>query len=141
MPNIGVGASERRRLGPRKVGTVEQYSGIVDDVPVQTVDTPEVAARLLEAREYLGIPAEVVAEHLGIDVTAIEAGDQEISSEQLHQLCVLYRRPVDWVLTGTEPEIRAETLAAVGHLNDQDREVVLNFAKFLTHAGPPSTSH
>ena len=90
-----------------------------------------VAARLLEAREYLGIPAEAVAEHLGIDVSAIEAGDQEASSEQLHQLCALYRRSMYWVLTGTDPELDPETLAALEHLSDQDRKAVLDFAKFL----------
>lgn len=100
-----------------------------------------VGARLRDAREYLGLPQDVVAECVGLpllDLGDLEGGHREASLGELQKLSRLYRRPMDWLLNGTEPEASEETLAVVDGLSSADREEVLKFAKFLTHAGSPN---
>ena len=100
-----------------------------------------IGARLREAREYLGLPQDAVAEALGmplLDLGDLEGGHREATTQEVERLSILYRRPVDWILTGAEPEVSEETLALVEGLSEHDRETVLKFAGFLALAGAPN---
>lgn len=101
--------------------------------------------RLREAREYLGLSQETVAEHLDIpraSVSAMEAAKRKVSSVELARLARLYRRPLNFFLPseGEEAEPEDETFRALfrttRELTDTDRQQVLRFARFLRSAGP-----
>jgi transcriptional regulator with XRE-family HTH domain len=104
-------------------------------------------ARLRQAREYLGLSQEAVAEALGVpraSVSAMESGKRKVSSLELRDLARLYQRPLDWFYdTAAEPIAEDETVAALfratRNLNQDDKEQVLRFAEFLKGAGqaPP----
>ena len=101
----------------------------------------ELAARLREAREYVSLLQEDVAQALGIpraSVSALEAGKRRVSSLELRRLARLYRRPVGWLL-GEDLEIDVSTplFRATSALSDNDKEQVLRFAEFLAGAGRP----
>jgi transcriptional regulator with XRE-family HTH domain len=107
-------------------------------------DHARLGAKLREAREYLGVSQELVAEHLGIpraSVSAIETGKRKVSSLELRDLAKLYRRPVEYFLgAGSEVEEPPdETVVALYRttrsLSDQDRQQLLQFARFLKGAG------
>jgi transcriptional regulator with XRE-family HTH domain len=104
-------------------------------------------ARLRQAREYLGLSQEAVAEALGVpraSVSAMESGRRKVSSLELRNLARLYKRPLDWFYTSeTEPIAEDETVSALfratRNLKQEDKEQVLRFAEFLKGAGqaPP----
>lgn len=104
-------------------------------------------ARLRQAREYLGLSQEAVAETLGVPrqaVSAMESGRRKVSSLELRDLSHLYKRPLEWFyVTPSEPPAEDETVAALFRttrgLNQDDKEQVLRFAEFLKGAGqaPP----
>jgi transcriptional regulator with XRE-family HTH domain len=103
--------------------------------------------RIREAREYLGLSQELVADQLGVpraSVSAMETGKRKVSSIELHHLARLFKRPLSYFFDETE-SIQAqdtgdETLRALFRttraLSDEDRQQVLKFAQFLRHAGP-----
>ena len=99
------------------------------------------AARLREAREYVGLLQEDVARALGIpraSVSALEAGKRRVSSLELRRLARLYRRPVGWLLgEDLEIDVSAPLFRATSALSDNDKEQVLRFAEFLAGAGRP----
>lgn len=100
-------------------------------------------ARLREAREYVGLLQEDVANALAIpraSVSALEAGKRKVTSLELRRLSRLYRRSVAWLL-GEEQELSdAEPLfRAAAALSTEDREQVLRFAEFLAAAGTPAS--
>lgn len=104
--------------------------------------------RLQEARDYLGLSQELVAEHLGIpraSVSAMETGKRKVSSLELKQLSRLYRQSIEYFL-GEEDVIpqgppKDEALNALFRatksLTDADRRQVLRFAQFLQASTPP----
>ena len=104
-------------------------------------------ARLRQAREYLGLSQEAVAEALGVpraSVSAMESGRRKVSSLELRDLAHLYQRPLDWFYgSEAEPIPEDETVSALFHatrdLTAEDKEQVLRFAEFLKGAGqaPP----
>ena len=104
-------------------------------------------ARLRQAREYLGLSQEAVAEALGVpraSVSAMESGRRKVSSLELRDLARLYKRPLDWFYnTDAEPIVEDDTVSALfratKNLTQQDKEQVLRFAEFLKGAGqaPP----
>ena len=108
------------------------------------VEQRELAARLREAREYVGLLQEDVARALGIpraSVSALESGKRRVSSLELRRLARLYRRSVAWLL-GEDHEIdtSAPLFRATAALSDNDKEQVLRFAEFLAGAGQPGAS-
>jgi transcriptional regulator with XRE-family HTH domain len=119
--------------------------------PVHTNEDDEeyvaMGARLRQAREYLGLSQEAVAEALGVpraSVSAMESGRRKVSSLELRNLARLYKRPLDWFYTSeTEPIAEDETVSALfratRNLKQEDKEQVLRFAEFLKGAGqaPP----
>jgi transcriptional regulator with XRE-family HTH domain len=102
-------------------------------------------AKLREAREYLGLSQEFVAEQLSIpraSISAIETGKRKVSSLELRDFARLYKRPVGYFLGGDQEdseEPEDETVVALYRttrsLNQEDRQQVLRFAQFLKGAG------
>jgi transcriptional regulator with XRE-family HTH domain len=100
-------------------------------------------ARLRQAREFLGISQEAVAEVLGVpraSVSAMESGRRKVSSLELRDLSRLYKRPLDWFYdTESDPIPEDETVTALfratKNLNQEDKEQVLRFAEFLRGSG------
>jgi transcriptional regulator with XRE-family HTH domain len=106
----------------------------------QDEDTQALARRLREAREYLGLSQESVAEHLNIpraSISAIEAGKRKVSSIELRDFARLYRTSVEQLL-GEKPEQDAVVGAlyrTARALRQEDQQQVLRFAEFLRNAG------
>ena len=101
-----------------------------------------IAARLREAREYVGLLQEDAATALGIpraSVSALESGKRRVTGIELRRLARLYRKPVGWLLGEEDIELSdAEPLfRATEALSAQDRAQVLRFAQFLAAAGTP----
>lgn len=98
------------------------------------------AERLREAREYLGLSQQFVAEQTGIPrvaISAIENGKRKVEALELEALACLYKYPVTYFLDGAleEPDsIRALAREAKG-LTERDCEEVLRFAQFLRAYG------
>jgi len=118
----------------------EQLMGDAGSVPQET-EHERLAARLREAREYLGLSQEFVAEQLGVPratISAMETVKRRVTSLELKQLARLYRRDYSFFL-GDEPvaeePIGAALFRATQGLSTEDREQVLRFAQFLSHAG------
>ena len=100
-------------------------------------------ARLRQAREFLGLSQEAVADALGVpraSVSAMESGRRKVSSLELRDLARLYKRPLDWFYDlESEPIAEDETVSALfratKNLNQEDKEQVLRFAEFLKGSG------
>ena len=118
----------------------DQVHGDAADVSTKW-DQQQLAARLREAREYIGLLQEDVARALGIpraSVSALESGKRRVSSLELRRLGRLYRRPVGWLLgEDLEIDVSAPLFRATATLSDNDKEQVLRFAEFLAGAGRP----
>lgn len=95
-------------------------------------------AKLREAREYLGLKQEQVAQHMALPRTAvseIENGRRGVSAIELTKLARLYQRPVSW-FTGDEAEATVPADVAflartASALSDNDRQELQRFAEFL----------
>src|SRR5688572_1062135 len=71
------------------------------------LDPAELGRRLREAREYLGLSQEQVADYLGIprpSVSTIEAGKRRISFQEIKRLAELYRRPLSYFSDEPTPQ-------------------------------------
>jgi len=95
--------------------------------------------RLREARKYLGLKQEEVANYLKIPRTAltdIENGQRRVEAIELTRLAKLYRQPVAY-FTG-ESDASANLPIDVAHLarkaaelSQQDRDELSRFAEYL----------
>ena len=101
-------------------------------------------ARLREAREFLGLSQEVVAEALGVpraSVSAMESGRRKVSSLELRDLARLYRRPLEYFYnddpgsSSAEDEAAQALFRATRNLTPDDKQQVLRFAEFLKGSG------
>lgn len=99
------------------------------------------AARLKDAREYLGLSQDDVATALGISrpaVTNIESGNRKVEAVELDQLAKLYGRPVNYFLSGESKEV-LEKVAFYARtfkdLSEKDLDEVARFAEFLRASG------
>lgn len=97
----------------------------------------QVAARLREAREYLGLSQDDVATALHLSrpaVTNIESGTRKVDALELEQLAQLYGRSVQDLL-GTEDASPDSKIAFAARtlkgLSDKDLDEVVRFAEFL----------
>lgn len=118
-----------------------------DDQDV-SVDEERLSQRLREAREYLGLSQEFVAEQLHVpraSVSAIETGKRKVSSLELKRLAQLYKQPISQFLgdDNQAEDTQDETVRALFRttraLSDEDRRQVLRFAQFLRQAGRAPT--
>lgn len=99
----------------------------------------DIAERLRQGREYVGLSQEEVASALGISrpaVTNIELGQRKVEATEIVTLSRLYRRTVEYLLTGKDavteaPEQLAFLARAVKGLSDKDLDEVGRFAEFL----------
>jgi len=113
-----------------------------DDLAAQTEhERREVASRLRQARELLGLTQADVAAALGVQrtsINAMEAGRRNVNGVELRRLARLYRRPVEWLLGVDSPPPAADALyRATQKLSEEDKEQVVRFAEFLAAAGTP----
>jgi transcriptional regulator with XRE-family HTH domain len=98
----------------------------------------DLALRLKEAREYLGLSQQEVAKALEIPRSAIslmESGQRRVDSVELRALARLYQRPMAF-FNGEETESNTTadvTMLAkqVAKLSEQDRNELLRFSEFL----------
>lgn len=117
-------------------------SGDGDDRSQETIDYASMGARLREAREFLGLSQEAVAEALNIpraSISTMEGGRRKVSSLELRDLARLYHRPIEWFYNEPSVEPPDETVQALfratRNLNQEDKDQVLRFAEFLRGAG------
>lgn len=96
-----------------------------------------VAARLREAREYLGLSQDDVAAALNLSrpaISNIESGTRKVDALELEQLALLYGRSVQFFL-GMEDVVPDSRVAFAARtlkgLSDKDLEEVARFAEFL----------
>jgi len=99
----------------------------------------DIAARLKEAREYLGLSQQEVATALRLPrsaVSLIETGQRGVESLELSALAKLYQRPIGF-FTGEKQTPLASDVALlakqVSKLSEQDRNELLRFSEFLMH--------
>src|SRR5258706_16173277 len=99
----------------------------------------DIATRLKEAREYLGLSQQEVATALNIPRSAVslmENGQRRVDSVELKALARLYQRPMSF-FTGEEGEpVLAADVALLAKqmakLSEQDKDELLRFTEFLT---------
>lgn len=102
-------------------------------------DRVELAERLRQSREYLGLSQAEVARALHLSQPSImlmETGTRTIEATELSKLAALYRVSVDYLLSGREPEMGSPTqfaflARAIKGLSDSDVQEVARFAEFL----------
>lgn len=105
----------------------------------QDTEEEELGNQLSEARKYRGYSQKEIADYLGVSqsfVALVENGQKTINSDQLQSLADLYNTTTDELTSDFEGEKgengRIEVLARASQdLEDQDKEEVLRFAKFL----------
>lgn len=108
-----------------------------DDADQQRI---ELAQRLRESREYVGLSQEEVALVLGISrpaVTNMESGTRKVEAVELDKLSTLYGRTAQYLLTGETnvDEGRVAFLArATKGLTARDLEELGRFATFLRNS-------
>jgi transcriptional regulator with XRE-family HTH domain len=107
------------------------------DTPAQANERADIAARLKEAREYLGLSQQEVAAALTLPRTAVsmmESGQRGVDSLELKALAKLYQRPMSF-FTGEEETTLGSDVALlakqVAKLSEQDRNELLRFSEFL----------
>jgi transcriptional regulator with XRE-family HTH domain len=106
-------------------------------------DGKQLARRLREAREFVNLSQQFVAEQTGIPRSAIsdiERGERRVESLELKRIADLYHMPVDYFLgneppqdlagTNNDPTLQALARAA-SDMNSGEKEQVLRFALFL----------
>lgn len=117
----------------------------MNEIQIETEEAwRELGERLREAREYVGLSQEAVANELQIprpSVSAMESGKRKVSMIELQHLARLYKRPYAYFL-GEEDDSWQENDATVKALfratrglSEHDREQVVRFAEFLRSAG------
>lgn len=108
------------------------------------IERAAMAARLKEAREYIGLSQEEVAKILKIPrpaVSLIENGERKVDALELKKLAELYQRSVDYFagLVQTEEPKQVKHLARLSKtaskLSQGDLEELTRFAKFLETKG------
>lgn len=100
-------------------------------------DRKAIAEKLREAREYLGLSQQEVADAIDLPrsaVSLIESSQRDVKSIELQSLARLYQRPIGY-FTGEEPQTMGGDVAVlarqVAKLSEQDREELLRFSEYL----------
>jgi transcriptional regulator with XRE-family HTH domain len=151
FPTMGASRSHSwspEHASPRVSPLPQHWKEIAMDTTEQPDATSEHEAlgqRLRDAREFLGLSQEAVAAELKIpraSVSAMESGKRKVSSLELRDLARLYRTSVE-ILLGTEDfepeqaldETQRALFRATRKLTNEERERVVQFARFLRTAG------
>lgn len=105
-------------------------------------DRMEMAARLKEAREYLGLSQEDVARVLKVSrpaVSMFESGERRVEAMELSALAQLYGHSQEYFTTGRDDVTSSDTFGhlqrALKGLSASDLSEVARFAQFLKSAG------
>jgi transcriptional regulator with XRE-family HTH domain len=107
--------------------------------PNETNERLRLGERLREARKYLGLNQEEVAEYLKIPRTAlvdIESGQRRVEAIELTRLAKLYKQPVGY-FTGEDAAASALPASIMflakqaAQLSDQDKEELSRFVEYL----------
>ena len=106
----------------------------------------ELASRLREARDYVGLSQDEVASTLKLSrpaITNIESGTRKVEALELDKLARLYGRSVEFLLTGKEVaegagEKNAFLARATKGLSARDLEELGRFANFLRNTSKSS---
>jgi transcriptional regulator with XRE-family HTH domain len=111
-------------------------------------DAQELARRLREAREFVNLSQQFVAEQTGIPRSAIsdiERGSRRVESLELKRLAKVYRMPVGFFLeTSPDNELAGEAedptvkalARATKEMDEESKGEVLRFALFLQNFKP-----
>ncbi|OFE18354.1 hypothetical protein BA895_12000 [Humibacillus sp. DSM 29435] len=100
----------------------------------------DLALRLREERDYLGMSQDQVAAALDLPraaVSAFETGRRKVSSAELAKLARLYGTTPDRLL-GADPAVDEKAIRlfrATKTLSDHDKDQVLRFVEFLNGVG------
>ena len=96
-----------------------------------------IANRLKEAREYLGLSQQEVADALKLPrsaISLIESAQRGVESVELKEMARLYQRPVGY-FTGEESQVLGGDVSMlakqVAKLSEQDRDELLRFSEYL----------
>ena len=94
--------------------------------------------RIKEAREYVGLTQQRVADVLSLPRSAIsdiETGKRKVTAEELKGLADLLKHPVSHFMgeSGEVPEEVAALARTAANLSENDRMELLRFAKFLEY--------
>ena len=105
----------------------------------------EIGSRLREAREYLDLTQQEVAEALGLPrpaISLIEKGQRRLETVELKRLAELYGRPIS-DFTGERVEQQPEEIRMLMRkaeaMSDQDRKEIVRFADWLLSRGSQET--
>jgi len=117
----------------------------VERTPEERTEQVELATRLKETREFLGLSQQFVADQTGIPrsaVSDIERGERKVEALELRRFARLYRQPVSYFYGRADDDaVDDETVQALARaateLTADDREEVLRFANYLRHYGGP----
>src|SRR5687768_2246658 len=106
-------------------------------------DRKQLGSRLRDAREYLGLSQDEVAQAIGLSraaISLIENGQRKVEALELTRLATLYRRPVaeftGELEVGGQPEVVKYLARAAAKLNEADQEELVRFAEFLSSKRP-----
>ena len=113
----------------------------------QLAEQERLSQHLRDAREFLGLSQEFVAEQLGLSraaISAVETNRRKVSSVELKQFARLYHLDLSFFFdepAGSGRPADDQTVVALFRttktLSPDDREQVLRFAQFLRHAKQP----
>ena len=113
-------------------------TGNEESASAETESQQQLATRLREAREYLNLSQQFVADKTGIPrsaVSDIERGVRKVDSLELRKFARLYAYPVGYFLGEEEAGDDVRMLArAVTDLTEDDRAEVVRFAQFLRYS-------
>jgi transcriptional regulator with XRE-family HTH domain len=121
--------------------------------PAENSEVQDLAERLREAREFLKLSQQFVAEQTNISrssISDIERNERKVESLELKRLAELYRMPVDYFLGNdpgdylpegeADPTVQALARAA-SEMGTSEKQQVLRFALFLSnYKGPGQQS-
>lgn len=97
-----------------------------------------IAAKLKEAREYLGLSQQEVADAMNLSrsaISLIESSQRRVDSLELERLAKLYQRPINH-FTSDEDLASSDILMLARQmktLSNEDRNELLRFSEFLRH--------
>lgn len=99
----------------------------------------QLAEKLRQAREYLGLSQEEVSKAVGIPraaISLVESGQRRVDALELKKFAAVYERPVSY-FTGEDysspylPDEVEHLARAARDLSQKDREELARFAEFL----------
>ncbi len=110
-----------------------------------TSERTTIATRLKEAREYLGLSQQEVADAIKLPrsaISMIENGQRGVESVELKAFAHLYQRPIGY-FTGEESQVLGGDVAVlakqVAKLSEQDRTELLRFSEYLVQRAQART--